>query len=140
MKWVKKACVSSSAIPSRWSTQPSRVTLMLKVRPMAASLSLLRSRSMPASSNALEEPVRKGRRSRDCCHQTRSQGSGGRQKLSLRPVLSARRVSDRCAAAPRSSDRHSFLVEYFVHRLANRARKKVRRIENATLQLLCTYP
>src|ERR1700749_1131784 len=33
---VKKACVSSSAIPSRWSTQPSRVTFMLKVRsPMA---------------------------------------------------------------------------------------------------------
>jgi hypothetical protein len=29
---VKKACVSSSAIPSRWSTQPSRVTLMPKVR------------------------------------------------------------------------------------------------------------
>src|SRR5262245_2613534 len=39
MRWVKKACVSSSAIPSWWSTQPSRVTLMLKVKsPMAASL------------------------------------------------------------------------------------------------------
>src|SRR5215471_13857657 len=39
MRLVKKACVSSSAIPSRWSTQPSRVTLMLKVKiPMAASL------------------------------------------------------------------------------------------------------
>lgn len=39
MRWVKKACVSSSAIPSRWSTQPSRVTFMLKVRsPMATSL------------------------------------------------------------------------------------------------------
>src|SRR5579884_1205358 len=32
MRRVKKACVSSSAIPSRWSTQPSRVTLMLKVK------------------------------------------------------------------------------------------------------------
>jgi hypothetical protein len=31
MRRVKKACVSSSAIPSWWSTQPSRVTLMLKV-------------------------------------------------------------------------------------------------------------
>src|SRR5688572_2902218 len=29
---VKKACVSSSAIPSWWSTQPSRVTLRLRVR------------------------------------------------------------------------------------------------------------
>src|SRR6187551_2581278 len=29
---VKKACVSSSAIPSWWSTQPSKVTLRLKVR------------------------------------------------------------------------------------------------------------
>src|SRR5918999_209501 len=39
MRRVKKACVSSSAIPSRWSTQPSRVTLMLKVNsPMAATL------------------------------------------------------------------------------------------------------
>lgn len=28
MRWVKKACVSSSAIPSRWSTQPSSVTLI----------------------------------------------------------------------------------------------------------------
>jgi hypothetical protein len=32
MRRVKKACVSSSAIPSWWSTQPSRVTLMLKVK------------------------------------------------------------------------------------------------------------
>src|ERR1043165_8786101 len=32
MRRVKKACISSSAIPSRWSTQPSNVTLMLKVR------------------------------------------------------------------------------------------------------------
>src|SRR5205085_3474318 len=31
MRRVKKACVSSSAIPSWWSTQPSRVTLRLKV-------------------------------------------------------------------------------------------------------------
>src|SRR5688572_15119299 len=39
MRRVKYACVSSSAIPSRWSTQPSRVTLMLKVRsPIATSL------------------------------------------------------------------------------------------------------
>src|SRR5262245_50260667 len=39
MRRVKKPCVSSSAIPSPWSTQPSRVTLMLKVKsPMAASL------------------------------------------------------------------------------------------------------
>src|SRR5689334_12203884 len=38
MRRVKKACVSSSAMPSRWSTQPSRVTLMPKVRrPMAQS-------------------------------------------------------------------------------------------------------
>src|SRR5262245_56286232 len=38
MRRVKKACVSSSAIPSWWSTQPSRVTLMLKVKsPMATS-------------------------------------------------------------------------------------------------------
>src|SRR6185295_16844223 len=36
MRRVKKACVSSSAIPSWWSTQPSRVRLKLKVRsPMA---------------------------------------------------------------------------------------------------------
>src|SRR5262245_44824514 len=44
MRRVKKACVSSSAIPSRWSTQPSRVTLMLKVkspmRPVYARQSL----------------------------------------------------------------------------------------------------
>src|SRR5688572_4635748 len=32
MRRVKKACVSSSAIPSWWSIQPSRVTLMLKVK------------------------------------------------------------------------------------------------------------
>jgi hypothetical protein len=32
MRRVKKACVSSSAIPSWWSMQPSRVTLMLKVK------------------------------------------------------------------------------------------------------------
>src|SRR5262245_11669019 len=32
MRRVKKACVSSSAIPSWWSTQPSRVTLMPKVK------------------------------------------------------------------------------------------------------------
>src|SRR5262249_52476011 len=39
MRLVKKACVSSSAIPSRWSTQPSRVMLMLKVKsPMATPL------------------------------------------------------------------------------------------------------
>src|SRR5262249_42263171 len=39
MRRVKKACVSSSAIPSWWSTQPSRVTLMLKVKsPMVTSL------------------------------------------------------------------------------------------------------
>src|SRR6478609_1607402 len=39
MRRVKKTCVSSSAIPSWWSTQPSRVTLMLKVKsPMATSL------------------------------------------------------------------------------------------------------
>src|SRR6476661_1383176 len=39
MRRVKKACVSSSAIPSWWSTQPSRVTLMVKVKsPMATSL------------------------------------------------------------------------------------------------------
>src|SRR3546814_8620833 len=39
MRLVKKACVSSSAIPSWWSTQPSRVTLMLKVRsPMVSSV------------------------------------------------------------------------------------------------------
>jgi hypothetical protein len=39
MRRVKKACVSSSAIPSWWSTQPSSVTLMLKARsPIAASL------------------------------------------------------------------------------------------------------
>src|SRR5688500_7675114 len=39
MRRVKNACVSSSAIPSSWSTQPSRVTLMLKVKsPMATSL------------------------------------------------------------------------------------------------------
>src|SRR5688500_4372926 len=36
MRRVKKACVSSSAIPSWWSTQPSRVTLRPKVSsPMA---------------------------------------------------------------------------------------------------------
>src|SRR3954452_24012212 len=34
---VKNACVSSSAIPSWWSTQPSRVTFKLKVN-HAASL------------------------------------------------------------------------------------------------------
>src|SRR4051812_1904783 len=39
MRRVKKACVSSSAIPSWWSTQPSRVTLMLKVNsPMVSSV------------------------------------------------------------------------------------------------------
>src|SRR6185503_14228451 len=39
MRRVKKACVSSSAIPSWWSTQPSRVTLMLKVKsPMVSSV------------------------------------------------------------------------------------------------------
>src|SRR5258705_10127616 len=32
MRPVQKACGSSSAIPSWWSTQPSRVTLMLKVK------------------------------------------------------------------------------------------------------------
>src|SRR6185436_4495399 len=32
MRRVKKACVSSSTIPSRWSTHPSRVTLRLNVR------------------------------------------------------------------------------------------------------------
>src|SRR5579859_2914584 len=32
MRRVKKACVSSSAIPAWWSTQPSRVTLRLKVK------------------------------------------------------------------------------------------------------------
>src|ERR671912_781817 len=53
MRRVKKACVSSSAIPARWSTQPSRVTLMLKVRrPMAASLSLL-----PPPEDARLDPV-----------------------------------------------------------------------------------
>src|SRR3954470_17686093 len=36
MRRVKKACVSSSAIPSWWSTQPSRVRLRLKMSsPMA---------------------------------------------------------------------------------------------------------
>src|SRR5205814_4933855 len=40
MRRVKKACVSSSAIPSWWSTQPSRVTLMLNVKsPMRRVLS-----------------------------------------------------------------------------------------------------
>ena len=29
MRWVKKACVSSSAIPSWWSTQPSSVTTLV---------------------------------------------------------------------------------------------------------------
>ena len=29
---LKKACVSSSAMPASWSTQPSRVRLMQKVR------------------------------------------------------------------------------------------------------------
>src|SRR4051812_33000884 len=39
MRRGKGAGVSSSAIPSRWSTQPSRVTLMLKVKiPMAPRL------------------------------------------------------------------------------------------------------
>src|SRR6476620_3331409 len=39
MRRVKKAWVSASAIPSWWSTQPSRVTLMLKVRsPMVSFL------------------------------------------------------------------------------------------------------
>src|SRR5262245_38668850 len=53
MRRVKKACVSSSAMPARWSTQPSRVTLMLKVRrPMAASLSLL-----PPPEHARLDPV-----------------------------------------------------------------------------------
>src|SRR5262245_21399191 len=53
MRRVKKACVSSSAMPARWSTQPSRVTLMLKVRrPMAASLSLL-----PPPKHARLDPV-----------------------------------------------------------------------------------
>src|SRR4029453_9397104 len=31
MRRVKKACVSLSAIPSWWSTQPSKVTLVLKI-------------------------------------------------------------------------------------------------------------
>src|SRR5215210_7309888 len=40
MRQVKKACVSSSAIPSWWSTQPSKVTLMLNVKsPMRRVLS-----------------------------------------------------------------------------------------------------
>src|SRR5436190_12286747 len=39
MRRVKKAWVSSSAMPSRWSTQPSMVMLMLKVKsPMTAKL------------------------------------------------------------------------------------------------------
>jgi hypothetical protein len=41
MRRVKKACVSSSAIPSWWSTQPSRVTLILKVKsPMVSSVEI----------------------------------------------------------------------------------------------------
>src|ERR1700709_1647857 len=39
MRRVKKAWVSSSALPSWWSTQPSKVTLMLKVKsPMGSSV------------------------------------------------------------------------------------------------------
>src|SRR5262245_50473492 len=53
MRRVKKACVSSSAIPSWWSTQPSRVTLMLKVKsPMAANL-LGRAEAIQSAGNAL---------------------------------------------------------------------------------------
>src|SRR5687767_12217297 len=45
MRQVKNACVSSSAIPSWWSTQPSRVTLMLKVKsPMVSSVRDTRAR------------------------------------------------------------------------------------------------
>src|SRR5690242_200892 len=43
MRRVKKACVSSSVIPSRWSTQPSRVTLMLKVRSPTRRVYVMRS-------------------------------------------------------------------------------------------------
>src|SRR5262245_54744857 len=52
MRRVKKACVSSSAIPSWWSTQPSRVRLRLKVRsPMAgeSNATRLRRRGHPAA-------------------------------------------------------------------------------------------
>src|SRR5689334_17502283 len=46
---VKKAWISSSAIPSWWSTQPSRVTLMLKVKsPMVFSV-----RDPPGSNRSL---------------------------------------------------------------------------------------
>src|ERR1044071_7015290 len=51
MRRVKKACVSSSAIASRWSTQPSRVRLRLKVRsPMAgeSNATWLRRREHPS--------------------------------------------------------------------------------------------
>src|SRR5689334_18172184 len=49
---VKKACVSSSAIPSWWSTQPSRVTLMLKVKsPMVSSVRDTRRDAPPSGSN-----------------------------------------------------------------------------------------
>ncbi|KYF93204.1 hypothetical protein BE17_48625 [Sorangium cellulosum] len=40
---MKKACVSSSAIPSWWSTQPSRVTLMLKVKSPMRRVQAIRS-------------------------------------------------------------------------------------------------
>src|SRR5262245_892022 len=52
MRRVKKAWVSSSAIPSWWSTQPSRVTLRLKVRspmPDESSATRPRRRAHPAA-------------------------------------------------------------------------------------------
>src|SRR5262245_46705496 len=63
MSRVKKACISSSAMPSRWSTQPSRVTLMLKVKiPMAASLLRVGPLLFPTFVCRGREQLRAGRR------------------------------------------------------------------------------
>src|SRR3954447_2626794 len=82
MRRVKKACVSSSAMPSWWSTQPSRVTLRLKVRSPMAGDSNATTRRGPGGRRGSELKVHAPPGSR-----TRAQGNppeGAGTELALR--------------------------------------------------------
>src|SRR5262245_54827793 len=76
MRRVKKACVSSSAIPSWWSTQPSRVRLRLKVSgPMAGESNATTASARHRRVRELEVHARAGPNSR---HETRREMAGPR--------------------------------------------------------------
>src|SRR5262249_2111610 len=75
-------------------------------------------------------------------HRRDEPGFDGRRRcgsLSRRPLLSAERLPDSCAALKERKDDIPILIEYFVKRYADKAGKRIAKIDKNTLELCASY-